>query len=119
MREALEEYSVACELILVGNGALAIDFIDSFIAREAPCPDLVILDLNLPKRPGRDILQHMRASSQCDRIPIVVLSSSDSQREREEAAALGASHYIRKPSRLAEFLKLGGVFRDIIRGQSS
>lgn len=118
VREALEEYAVRCELTVIDNGELALEFIESFVSGESACPDLIILDLNLPKRPGTDILGRIRESSNCNHIPIVVLSSSDSQKDKDEVAALGAFRYVRKPSRLAEFLKLGGVFRDMLRGQS-
>jgi CheY-like chemotaxis protein len=114
IREALEEHGVRCELLLVTNGQKAIEFIEKLDSNDILCPDLLILDLNLPRRSGKEILQRMRMSSQCANIPIVVLTSSDHRKDREETAFLGASRYIRKPTRLDEFLKLGGVFKEII-----
>jgi DNA-binding response OmpR family regulator len=114
VREALEEHAVECELLLITNGEKAIEFILQMDTAQAPPPDLVILDLNLPMKPGSTVLEQFRASSRCARVPIVVLSSSDSYRDREQAARLGASRYYKKPTRLMEFLKLGGVFKQML-----
>jgi two-component system, chemotaxis family, response regulator Rcp1 len=119
VREALEEYGVQCELILITNGETAIEFIQKVEADETPCPKLVILDLNLPRKPGRDVLKRIRASSKCEQIPVIVLTSSDARKDRDDAASLGASRYIRKPSRLSEFIELGSVFKEIIGGSSN
>lgn len=112
VREALEEHAVHCELIVAYDGERAVQHIRALDAGHVPCPDLVILDLNLPRKPGRDVLQCIRASPKCNQVPIIVLTSSDHQRDRAEAENLGASLYIRKPSRLADFLALGGVFKE-------
>ena len=114
IREALEEFGVRCELILLTNGEQATAFVDSVDAEKRPCPDLVILDLNLPRKSGREVLAAIRSSKKCSQIPIAILTSSDSKQDREETAALGASRYLRKPSRLADFIALGGVFKDML-----
>jgi two-component system, chemotaxis family, response regulator Rcp1 len=105
-------------LIVISDGELAVAFIQSVAADETPCPDLVILDLNLPKLPGREVLRYIRASSKCMHVPVVVLTSSDAIQDREDAAFLGASRYIRKPLRLREFLSVGGVIKEIIADHS-
>ena len=117
VREALEEHAVECELVLITNGERAIDFILRLDEKGLPCPNLVILDLNLPKRPGADILRSIRAS-RCGHIPVVILTSSDSQKDKDDAARLGASGYFQKPSRLDEFIELGRVFKTMLDGQS-
>lgn len=76
--------------------------------------DLAILDLNLPRKSGRDVLQCIRMSSACKHVPVVVLTSSDSRRDKDEVAALGASLYLQKPSLLEEFIKLGSVFKQVL-----
>lgn len=114
IREALREHSVNCELIHVSDGERALALIDEFDSADYPCPDLVILDLNLPRRPGRDVLERVRSSGRCGHVPVVVLTSSNDQRDRDDAERLGASMYIRKPSRLSDLLKLGEVFKAFV-----
>jgi CheY-like chemotaxis protein len=118
VREALEEHNVEGELIVLNDGEKAIGFIQALDAHPASCPDLVILDLNLPKKSGRVVLECMRRSPICGRAPVVILSSSDAQQDRADAARLGANRYIRKPSRLEEFLSLGAVFKATLSGST-
>ena len=111
VRRALEEYGVEGELFVVGDGERAIEFIQALEDNLAPCPHLAIVDLNLPKMPGRAVLERIRMSEHCGHIPVIVLSSSDAERDNADARRLGASRYIRKPSRLDDFLSLGAIFR--------
>lgn len=114
VREALEEHGVEGELLLISDGDRAIRFIQALENRPVNCPDLVIVDLNLPKRPGRDVLEAMRKSPKCGDVTVVVLSSSDAPQDRADAFRLGATRYIRKPLRLDEFLRLGATFREML-----
>ena len=79
----------------------------------AVCPNLMIIDLNLPRRSGREVLELMRRGARCRTVPVVVLSSSDAAQDKEAATRLGASKYISKPSRLDEFLAIGAILRDL------
>jgi DNA-binding response OmpR family regulator len=114
VQEALEEHGVHGELIVLTDGESAIQFIRSLDAQGVECPDLVILDLNLPKKPGREVLECMRQSVTCSLVPVVILSSSDAAVDRAETTRLGASRYIRKPSRLDEFMSLGAIFKAML-----
>jgi chemotaxis family two-component system response regulator Rcp1 len=115
VRVALEDRSVDCGLHVVSDGAQAIAFIERVDGNSAvPCPSLLLLDLHLPKRNGADILRCLRASERCGQTPVVVLTSSDSPRDEENAARHAALHYFRKPSALDEFLTLGDIVSDII-----
>ncbi len=114
VREALVQHQVDCEVVLITNGERAIEFIRGIETEGAPCADLVILDLNLPRKTGWEVLETVRASTYCRQAPVVILTSSDNQKDRIDAARLGASRYIRKPSRLAEFLMLGDTFKSIL-----
>ena len=114
VREALENSSIRCELVVITNGQRAIQFIEDIDSGSGLCPQLAIVDLNLPKTTGTEVIKRMRASAKCKDLPVIVLTSSNSQIDRESAKSIGVSRYIVKPSRLSEILKLGSVFRDIL-----
>jgi chemotaxis family two-component system response regulator Rcp1 len=79
---------------------------------------VVILDINLPKRTGAEVLKHMRASRRCSRTQVIAVTTSDSPHDREQMAQLGADGYFRKPSGFDEFMKLGDLMKTILsRGQ--
>ena len=101
---------------MADDGEKAVHFIRS-LDREpwVECPDLVIIDLNLPRKSGREVLETMRRSERWRHVPVVILSSSDAQEDRADAARLGTTRYIRKPSQLEDFLRLGAIFKEIIR----
>jgi two-component system response regulator len=112
VRRALEQHGVAGELLVIADGEKAIEFIQALDDDpSAACPVLAIIDLNLPKKSGREVLERMRLSERCPHIPVVILSSSDAERDKADAARLGATRYIRKPSHLEEFLSLGAIFK--------
>jgi DNA-binding response OmpR family regulator len=118
VREALEDHNVEGDLLVIADGASAIRFIQDLDA-QAKCPDLVILDLNLPRLPGREVLESMRKSPACQDMTIVVLSSSDAPEDKADALHLGAHRYMRKPLRLTEFLDLGAVFKQLLAASRS
>jgi CheY-like chemotaxis protein len=111
VRRAIEEHGVDGDLIVIADGERAIEFIQALEDEGSSCPNLAILDLNLPKKSGREVLERMRMSAHCRHIPVIVLSSSDAERDKGDAARFGASRYIRKPSRLDDFLSLGAIFK--------
>jgi DNA-binding response OmpR family regulator len=120
VREALKNAGLDFELNVLDDGEKAIDFIDELDRqRGAVCPDLVLLDLNLPKRSGDQILEHMRHSVRCKDIPVVVVTSSDSPRDKADMSRLGATRYFRKPSRLDEFMRLGPLVRELVAGSTA
>ena len=117
VREALEEHGVHGELAVISDGEDAVRFIEALDTAPAACPHLVIVDLNLPKVSGFEVLKTMRRSVRCQDATVLILSSSDMEHEKAEAIRLGASLYIRKPLRLQEFFKLGGVFKSILQNR--
>jgi CheY-like chemotaxis protein len=115
IREALREHGVDCELLIASDGAAVLRFISAERAEEnARGLGLIILDLNLPRHDGTEILQRLRESSQFAHVPVAVLTSSDSPRDRLVASQLGAACYLRKPSNLEQFLSLGAVFKGLL-----
>jgi len=114
VREALEAHGVTGEIFLISDGEKAIRLIQDLEARPMSCPDLVILDLNLPKRSGREVLGSIRGSKKCQDAIVAILSSSGTQQDRADADRLGANRYIRKPLHLAEFLSIGAIFKEML-----
>ena len=118
VREALEQSGLDFELRVFDDGEQGVAFVET-IDRDATLerPHLFLLDLNLPKKTGGQILERVRQSPRCGQIPVVILTSSDSQRDKSQAANLNATGYFRKPSRLDEFMKLGPYVRDLLARQ--
>ena len=114
VREALQRQPFEAELVVRHDGEQVLLYIENVDTGEVPCPDVVLLDLNLPKRNGEFLLERMRQSPLCSQVPIVVVSSSASPKDRETAARLGASSYFQKPSDYEEFMRLGGVVRQLL-----
>ena len=114
MRAALEEHNVVGDLLVFRDGARAIQFIDEIESGSGQCPDLMIVDLNLPKRPGREVLECRNRSGKLRNVPVVVLSSSDAMQDRDDSSRLRANLYLRKPSRLDDFLRLGASFKEML-----
>ena len=78
---------------------------------EAPPPDLVLLDLNLPRRNGIEVLTEMRADEALAQIPVIVLTSSAERRDVEACYAAGANAFVVKPQDLDAFMDLIGAIR--------
>lgn len=114
VREALAEHGLHCDVNVMTDGEAAINFIQKIDRGETDCPELVILDLNLPRRSGHEVLQSMRASRRCSQTPVIILSSSAAPADRERSALFGSSLYFTKPSLIDEFLELGAVFKEIL-----
>jgi CheY-like chemotaxis protein len=116
IREALREHRVDCMLRVVTDGRDVLGIISDEVP-DLESIGLIILDLNLPRHDGIEILQKLKQSAWLKHIPVVVLTSSDSPRDRLMANELGATRYLRKPSNLEEFLGLGAIFKELL-GQS-
>jgi two-component system, chemotaxis family, response regulator Rcp1 len=103
--EALHEAKVRNHLNVVTNGEAALAFLKrAGEYRDAPRPDLVLLDLNLPRRDGREVLKEMKADPSLAIIPVVILTTSRDEADILRAYQLHANCYITKPVRLQEFL---------------
>jgi CheY-like chemotaxis protein len=114
VKAALSEHHVNHSLTVIKDGESAIQYIDAIDRGESRCPDLVVLDLNLPRKTGREVLERMRLSPRCSAVPIVILSSSGAEKDREDARALGATLYLKKPSDLGQFLAIGGTIKQLL-----
>ena len=117
VERAVEVHRVPVRVTVVDDGEQALKYLALAEGGEAPCPALILLDLNLPKRSGADVLRHWRSSSRCRSVPIIVFTSSDSAEDRGTAAELGVNRYFRKPMTYDEFLKIGEVMNEILAGE--
>jgi CheY-like chemotaxis protein len=116
LSEALASHKVETPLFVAHDGDEGIQIIDAIDDSRIPCPDLIVLDLNLPRKSGFAVLERVRASRKCSGKPVVVFSSSDVEEDREQARRLGASFYIRKPSTLKDLMSIGEVLKKILAG---
>ena len=104
---ALEEFNLANRVVLVMNGAEALDYLyrrGRFAERGSQSPILALLDLKMPKVGGLEVLRQMRASPELADIPVVMLSSSREEQDLIKAQQLGANAYVVKPVRFQDFV---------------
>lgn len=115
VQEALEEHRIVHQLYVLRDGAEAIDFLAKLgTPGHAPCPDLLLLDLNLPKLDGFRVLTEFRKCSLCVHTPVIIVTSSDEVRDRHRIEALRIDSYFRKPLEYDAFMKLGAVVREVV-----
>ncbi|HEX4385177.1 MAG TPA: response regulator [Myxococcales bacterium] len=87
---------------------VATDGIEALLAMREHKPDLVLLDLNLPKKDGREVLAEIKADAQLQHIPVVVLSSSEAERDLAEVYRLHGNCFLTKPVDLDDFQRVVG-----------
>jgi CheY-like chemotaxis protein len=115
VREAIEKKLLNSELPVIADGERVVQFLEQIDSDQTlPCPQLVLLDLHLPKRDGEEILRSLRASERCGQTPVVVMTASESPHDEANATRHAALHYFRKAASLEEFMKLGDVVNEII-----
>lgn len=107
MLEALEESKLIINLTVAKDGEEAMEVLNrQGDHRNAPVPDIILLDLNLPKKDGREVLAEIKASEQLHRIPVVILTTSSAESDILKAYDLNANCYITKPVGLQQFLEV-------------
>ena len=115
VREAIKMAKLPLDVYVVPDGQEAIEFIENAEGHEnAPCPHFMMLDLNLPKRDGFEVLKRLRASPKCQSVPVLIITSSDSPSDQKQAASYGAA-YFRKPASYEDFLRVGDVLRQLLK----
>ncbi|MBJ7882105.1 response regulator [Gelidibacter salicanalis] len=102
-KEATDEISDACNLSIVHNGVELMNFLSS---ENADLPNLIFLDLNMPRKSGMECLAEIKSSDQLSQIPIIIYSTSLDHTVVSELYQMGALHYIQKP---AEFSSIKTV----------
>jgi two-component system response regulator len=106
---ALKKHNLANQVKVVNDGAQALDYLFASGAYEGknsqPPPKVVFLDLKLPKVDGREVLRRMKADAKTRIIPVVVLTSSQEERDIAESYKLGANSYVVKPLDFEKFVE--------------
>ena len=112
-REALEGGQMRCVLHVVDDGEAAMAFLRcQGQYSSVPRPDMVLLDLNLPKKSGRDVLAEIKSDDGLKRIPVVVLTTSNAEEDILKSYNLHANCYITKPIDLNTFIKVVQAIED-------
>ena len=112
-REGLENNKMRVALNVAGDGAEAMAFLRRTGKHaKAPRPDLVLLDLNLPKKDGREVLAEIKSDEDLKRIPVVILTTSKDEEDVLKTYNLHANCYITKPIDLNQFLKVVKTIED-------
>ncbi len=104
LKEAFRDIETPCNISVVKDGVDALRFLyrqDEFFS--SPRPDLILLDLNLPRKDGREVLADIKQNESMRSIPVIVLTTSSSDKDIQTAYGLYANAYIKKPVDLDEF----------------
>lgn len=102
-QEAFSKSSIVKKIHIVDDGEKALNFLHK---EDVKLPDLILLDLNLPKMDGKEVLVELSLDRDLARIPVIVLTSSSSEKDIHEAYGKGANSYIVKPIELEKFVKI-------------
>ena len=104
---ALEKNQILNKVIVARDGSEALDFL--FGTENSPpidMPEVILLDINMPRMSGLEVLERIRADERTRYLPVVVLTTSDEDRDRIDSYRLGANSYISKPVEFEEFNKV-------------
>ena len=120
IRWVLDAHKLSYVLQVIDNGDHACEVFDQ-LAQQAHLrsPTILLLDLHLPQRDGKEILRHIKAIPQGAAIRVVIVTSSADPRDRAETLALGADGYFVKPFHLTPFMPLGDLIKDVAFGHAA
>ncbi|MCC7300226.1 MAG: response regulator [Verrucomicrobia bacterium] len=112
-KEALKENKIRNNLHVAKDGVEAMCFLRRMAEyKDAPRPDLILLDLNLPKKDGREVLTEIKTDEKLRAIPVVILTTSDAEDDVAKAYQMYANCYIRKPIDLNRFIEVVKVIEN-------
>jgi DNA-binding response OmpR family regulator len=115
VRRALDTAGIAYDMQVCMDGEQALKYFAE--AEEGKrSVELMLIDLNLPRHDGLEVLAELRKCPSLEQVPVIVLTSSDSPRDRERSFKLGAARYFQKPTDLKQFLELGRIVKELIAG---
>ncbi len=102
--ETLEETNLSKKISIARDGLEAITLLDSYSFNNQDLPDLVLLDINLPKINGFAVLEHIKKTNTLSHIPVIILTTSGSPADKIMANELKASNYLIKPAEIEDFV---------------
>jgi len=106
-KEALKTHKVQNNLHVVNDGEEAMMFLrKQGQYKDAPRPDIILLDLNLPKKDGREVLADIKSDPSLKTIPVVIITSSEAEQDVIKSYNLNANCYVTKPVNLDQFIKV-------------
>ena len=113
LQAAFEENGFTDRLHFVENGVEALDYLQSLCnnANEPVLPKFMLLDLNMPKKDGRDVLKELKQHPELKKIPVVIFSTTNNEQEMRRCYELGANSYITKPNSFESLLKTVAALR--------
>jgi two-component system response regulator len=107
MREALQDTKLLLNLHVTGDGVEALAYLRrEGVHADAPVPDLILLDLNLPKKDGHQVLKELKSDHKLKMLPVVVVATSSAEEDIVSCYTLGANCVVTKPVGLDEFIRL-------------
>lgn len=120
LERALNTQDLRFELMHLADGAEALAFIrreGSYV--DARIPQLILVDLNLSRYSGEDVLREIRDAKHLAGVPVCAWSSSQSQRDRARLMDLGVARFVTKPSGLDQFMEIGKLIKDLLAGHAA
>jgi CheY-like chemotaxis protein len=118
VREALRAHDVKVDLLVFEDGEAAIEYVRQLDTDDKlACPSLILLDVNLPRADGFEVLRVLRSSPSCGNTPVIIMTSSAALPDRTAASALHANAYFQKPPSYDAFLTLGELAHDLLGDQ--
>ncbi len=114
IREVLDGCGLNFRVEVARNGQDALAYLEQVACSPVVCPVLVLLDLNVPKVTGIELLQTIRTNSCFGHLPVIVVTSSNADSDRTAAERLGADGYFHKPADLAAYQELAKLIRSVM-----
>ncbi len=112
LKEALKEASIPVRMTSVGDGVEAMEYLNAMLVGTQPRPDLVILDLNLPRKSGREVLAEIKSNSALVGLAILVMTSSNADEYISFVFSYDADSFITKPSALSDYIGIVKAIED-------
>jgi chemotaxis family two-component system response regulator Rcp1 len=112
IREALKETTVNVQITVACDGMEALEYLHGSERGVTTRPNLILLDLNLPRKNGREVLAEIKSSPKLKQIPVLVMTGSRADEDVAQAYALNANCYITKPGDLSEYLNVVRAIED-------